>query len=120
MKTSPDHRAADMDSLSDLGLFNLPQAAGRTLMSMAVIASMILSQTVKPPRTALKTIVNVKFFTSISFISNDFNFLNVISQDAICIQMNLLCAVFLWPDIYINDTARWNCRVHSLLCLFCN
>ena len=35
MKTSPDHRAADVDSLSDLGLFNLPRAAGRTLMSMA-------------------------------------------------------------------------------------
>ena len=36
MKTLPDHRAADVDSLSDLGLFNLPRAAGRTLMSMAV------------------------------------------------------------------------------------
>ena len=35
MKTLPDHRAADVDSLSDLSLFNLPRAAGRTLMSMA-------------------------------------------------------------------------------------
>ena len=37
MKTLPDHRAADVDSLSDLGLFNLPQAAGQTLMSMAAL-----------------------------------------------------------------------------------
>ena len=36
MKTLPDHWAADVDSLPDLGLFNLPWAAGRTLMSMAV------------------------------------------------------------------------------------
>ena len=36
MKSLPDHRAADVDSLSDLGLFNLSRAAGRTLMSMAV------------------------------------------------------------------------------------
>ena len=35
MKTSPDHRAADVDSLSALGLFNLPRAASQTLMSMA-------------------------------------------------------------------------------------
>ena len=35
MKTSPDHRAANVDSLSDLGLFNLPRTAGQTLMSMA-------------------------------------------------------------------------------------
>ena len=28
-KTLPDHRAADVDSLSDLGLFNVSQAAGR-------------------------------------------------------------------------------------------
>ena len=35
MKTLPDHRAADVDSLSDLGLFNLSRAAGGTLMSMA-------------------------------------------------------------------------------------
>ena len=35
METLPDHRAADGDSLSDLVLFNLPRAAGRTLMSMA-------------------------------------------------------------------------------------
>ena len=35
MKTLPDHLAADVDSLSDLGLFNLPRAAGRTLISMA-------------------------------------------------------------------------------------
>ena len=35
MKTLPDHWAADVDSLSDLGLFNLPLAVGRTLMSMA-------------------------------------------------------------------------------------
>ena len=66
MKTLPDLRAAVVDSLSDLVLFNLPQAAGRTLMSIAVIASMILSQTVKPPRTASRMIVNVNFFTSIS------------------------------------------------------
>ena len=37
MKTLPDHRVADVDSLSDLGLFNLPLAAGRTLMSMAAL-----------------------------------------------------------------------------------
>ena len=36
MKALPDHLAADdVDSLSSLGFFNLPQAAGRTLMSMA-------------------------------------------------------------------------------------
>ena len=35
MKTLPEHRATDVNSLSDLGLFNLPRAAGRTLMSMA-------------------------------------------------------------------------------------
>ena len=35
MKTLHDHRAADVDSLSDLVLFNLPRAAGWTLMSMA-------------------------------------------------------------------------------------
>ena len=35
MKTLADHQAANMDSLSDLGLFNLPLAAGRTLMTMA-------------------------------------------------------------------------------------
>ena len=34
MKTSPDHKAADVDNLSEPGLFNLPRAAGRTLMSM--------------------------------------------------------------------------------------
>ena len=28
-------QAADVDSLSDLGLFNLPRAAGQTLLSMA-------------------------------------------------------------------------------------
>ena len=37
MKTLPDHRAADVYSLSDLGLFTLPRAAGRTLMSMAAL-----------------------------------------------------------------------------------
>ena len=37
MKTLPDLRAADVDSLSDLGLFNLPPAAGRMLMSMAAL-----------------------------------------------------------------------------------
>ena len=37
MKTLPDHQAADVDSLYDLGLFNLPRVADRTLMSMAVI-----------------------------------------------------------------------------------
>ena len=37
MKTLPDHRAADVDSLSDLGLFNLPWAASRMLISVAVI-----------------------------------------------------------------------------------
>ena len=36
MKTLPDHQAADVDSLSDLGLFYLPWGAGWTLMSMAV------------------------------------------------------------------------------------
>ena len=36
MITLPDHREADVDSLSDLGLFNLPRAAGRALMSIAV------------------------------------------------------------------------------------
>ena len=35
MKTLPDHQAADVDSLSDLGFFNLPRGAGLTLMSMA-------------------------------------------------------------------------------------
>ena len=35
-------READVDSLSDLGLFNLPQAAGRTLMSMAGISLSII------------------------------------------------------------------------------
>ena len=35
MKTLPDHRATHVDSLSDLGLFNLPRVAGRTLVSMA-------------------------------------------------------------------------------------
>ena len=37
MKTLPDHRAADVDCLSNLGLFNLPRAAGRMLMSMPVV-----------------------------------------------------------------------------------
>ena len=37
MKTLPTTRAADMDSLSDLGLFNLPRAAGGTLMSLYVV-----------------------------------------------------------------------------------
>ena len=37
MKTLPDHRATDVDNLSNLGLFDLPRAAGRTLMSMAAI-----------------------------------------------------------------------------------
>ena len=40
MKTSPAHRAADVDSLSDLDLFNLPREAGGTLMSMADIFKM--------------------------------------------------------------------------------
>ena len=35
-KTSPHHRVADVDSLSDLGLFNLPRAAGGTVMSMTM------------------------------------------------------------------------------------
>ena len=39
MKILPDHRAEDVDSLSDLGLFNLSWAAGRTLMSMAVASA---------------------------------------------------------------------------------
>ena len=34
MKTLPDHRAADVDSLSNLGFFNLPSAAGPTLMAV--------------------------------------------------------------------------------------
>ena len=34
MKTLPDHRAADVDSLSNLGFFNLLWAAGRTLMAV--------------------------------------------------------------------------------------
>ena len=42
MKTLPDHQAADVDSLSDLGLFNLPRVAGRTLMSMAVHVAVIV------------------------------------------------------------------------------
>ena len=44
MKTLPDHRAADVHSLSDLGLFNLPPAAGRTLMSMAVHVAVIVQR----------------------------------------------------------------------------
>ena len=36
MKTLPDHRAAGRcGQFSDPGLFNLPRAVGRTLMSMA-------------------------------------------------------------------------------------
>ena len=35
MKTLPTNRADDVDSSSDLSLFNLPRAAGRTVMSMA-------------------------------------------------------------------------------------
>ena len=34
MKTLPDHPGGHVDSLSDLGLFNLPRVAGRTVMSM--------------------------------------------------------------------------------------
>ena len=37
MKTLPDHRPDDVDSLSDLCLFNLPRAAGRMSMSMAAL-----------------------------------------------------------------------------------
>ena len=37
MKTLPDHREGNVDSLSDLGLFNVPRAAGRTVMSMAAL-----------------------------------------------------------------------------------
>ena len=35
-KFYPATQAADVDSLSDLGLFNLPRAADLTLLSMAV------------------------------------------------------------------------------------
>ena len=42
MKISLTTRAADVDSLSDLGLFNLPRAVGRTLMVMAVIILIII------------------------------------------------------------------------------
>ena len=42
MKTLPDHRA-DLDSLLDLGLFNLPRAVGRTLMSMAEYNQLVTS-----------------------------------------------------------------------------
>ena len=44
MKTLPDHRAADVDSLSDLGLFNLPRAAGQTLMLIAACPFELLSR----------------------------------------------------------------------------
>ena len=37
MKTLPDHRSANVDSLYDLGLFTLPRAAGGTVMSMAAV-----------------------------------------------------------------------------------
>ena len=42
VKILPDHQAVDVDSLSDLGLFNLPRAAGWALMSMAEIIQSIL------------------------------------------------------------------------------
>ena len=35
MKILPDHREANVDSLS--GLFDVPRAAGRTVMSMAAL-----------------------------------------------------------------------------------
>ena len=45
MKTLPDHQAADVDSSSNLGLFNLPWAAGQTSMSMAVVVGCTGSHT---------------------------------------------------------------------------
>ena len=65
IKALPDHLAADdVDSLSNLGFFTLPQAAGQTLMSMAASKCVIYAMSRPVLNTAYANNVHVSLKSS--------------------------------------------------------